>query len=67
MRDSGVYVEEGIGIYFGVILSGKSMPCVRCWRGVKKLFVDRLREKKEWEYWLPIGSGLLDDLVGLLI
>jgi hypothetical protein len=26
MRDSGAYVGEGIGIYFGVFSSGESMP-----------------------------------------
>ena len=26
MRDLGVYVGEGIGIYFGVISSGESVP-----------------------------------------
>ena len=26
VRDSGAYVGEGIGIYFGVFSSGKSMP-----------------------------------------
>ena len=26
VRDLGVYVGEGIGIYFGVFLSGESMP-----------------------------------------
>ena len=28
IRDSGVYVEEGIGIYFGVFSSGESIPGV---------------------------------------
>lgn len=26
MRDSGVHVGEGVGIYFGVFLSGESIP-----------------------------------------
>ena len=43
VRDSGVYIGEGIGIYFRVFLSGESMSGVGGWSGVKKLFVDRLR------------------------
>lgn len=31
MRDLGVHVEEGIGIYFGVFLSGRSIPRVVEW------------------------------------
>lgn len=26
MRDSGAYVGNGIGVYFGMFLSGESMP-----------------------------------------
>lgn len=35
VRDSGAYVGEGIGIYFGVFLPGKSMPGVggEGWKG----------------------------------
>lgn len=36
MRDSWVYVGEGIGIYFRIFSSGESMPRGRrleCWRG----------------------------------
>lgn len=44
-------------IFWSVFVRGKYATGweMECWKGVKKLFIDRLREKKEWEYWLPIG------------
>lgn len=37
-------------IFWSVFVRGKYAQGWECWRGVKKLFVDRLREKKEREY-----------------
>ena len=35
MRVLGVHIGEGIGVYFGVFLSGESIP--RVWMGVLEL------------------------------
>ena len=46
-----MYVEEDIGMYLGMILSGESVPGVGelvGWKGVKKLFIDRLGGDVEW-------------------
>lgn len=40
-----MYVREGIGVYFGMFSSGESVPRVGelvGWKGVKKLFIDKL-------------------------
>ena len=43
MNDLWVYVGEGIGVYFGIVLSGESVPGSGMSRkSVKKLFVDKL-------------------------
>lgn len=45
VSDLWVYVREGIGVYFGIFLSGKVCPGVGelvGWKGVKKLFIDKL-------------------------
>ena len=51
MSDVWVYVEEGIVVCFGMFLSGESVPGVVefvGWKGVKKLFIDRLGGDGEW-------------------
>ena len=51
MSDLLVYVREGIEVHFGMFLSGKSVPGVGelvGWKGVKKLFIDRLGGDGEW-------------------
>jgi hypothetical protein len=44
VNDLWVYVGDGIGVYFGMFLSGESVPGEGRigWKGVKKLFIDRL-------------------------
>ena len=43
MRDLGVHVGEGIGVYFGIFLSGKSVP------GVGEVEVSRNYLLTDWE------------------
>ena len=46
-----MHVGKGIVVHFGMFLSGESVPGVVelvGWKGVKKLFIDRLGGDGEW-------------------